>query len=194
MNDPNPSRPPGPGTACRRANGAPGDLALSQLPHFERLPPTGTPATMRFRWPEHLLRGDVIEGLRDPWAVVAHVTRSGPDVTIRVQEAGGSRTMASAPGSRASACAVTSASTRPPSRTSQTGSLPGGECGVREWSPRGLSRGTPSPVRRQSTPARPAGTAANTSSSWKRPTAPGPRSTPTGRAAGALGGRSWQRD
>jgi hypothetical protein len=49
---------------------------------------------MGFRWPEALLAGDVIEGLRDRWAVVAHVTRSGPEVTIRVQEAGGSRTMA----------------------------------------------------------------------------------------------------
>jgi len=67
-------------------------VALSQLSQFERAAPDGTPATMRFCWPEQLLRGDVIEGLRDPWAVVAHFTRSGPDVTIRVQEAGGSRT------------------------------------------------------------------------------------------------------
>jgi hypothetical protein len=94
MSDLNQATRPEPGTS--RAAGLtrlPVTVAFSQLPHFEGAAPDGTPATMRFRWPEELLTGDVIEGLRDRWAVVAHVTRSGPEVTIRVQEAGGSRTM-----------------------------------------------------------------------------------------------------
>jgi hypothetical protein len=95
MSDLNEAARPEPG-ASRAAGptGLPVTVALSQLPQFEQAAPDGTPATMRFRWPEALLTGDVIEGLRDRWAVVAHVTRSGPEVTVRVQEAGGSRTMA----------------------------------------------------------------------------------------------------
>jgi len=96
MSDLNEAAPPEPGTSPA-ANPAklPVTVALGQLPQFERSAPDGTLATMwAFRWPEQLMRGDVIEGQRDPWAVVAHVTRSGPDVTIQVQEAGGSRTTA----------------------------------------------------------------------------------------------------
>ena len=95
MNDLNPAARPEPGTAYAAGRTRlPVTIAFSQLSRFERAAPDGRPATMRFRWPDDLLAGDVIEGLRDPWAVVSHVTRSGPDVTIRVQEAGGSRTMA----------------------------------------------------------------------------------------------------
>jgi hypothetical protein len=95
MSDLDEAARPEPGTSpAAGPTGLPVTVALSQLPQFEQAAPDGTPATMRFRWPEQLLRGDVIEGQRDPWAVVAHVTRSGPDVTIRVQEAGGSRTTA----------------------------------------------------------------------------------------------------
>jgi len=88
-----PARPPGDPAATKETT-RPVIIAFSQLPHFERAAPDGRPATMMFHWPGDLLAGDVIEGLRDPWAVVAHVNRSGPDVTIRVGEAGGSRTMA----------------------------------------------------------------------------------------------------
>jgi hypothetical protein len=94
MDDLNQAARPEPGTS--RAAGLPRlpvTVAFSQLPHFERAGPDGTSATMRFRLPEELLAGDVIGGLRDRWAVVTHVTRSGPDVIIRVQEARGSRTM-----------------------------------------------------------------------------------------------------
>lgn len=95
MNDLNPAARPEPGTAYATGRTRlPVAIAFSHLPHFERAAPDGSPATMKFRRPDDLLAGDVIEGLRDPWAVVAHVTRSGPDVTVRVQEAGGSRTMA----------------------------------------------------------------------------------------------------
>jgi hypothetical protein len=95
MNDLNPAARPEPGTAYAAGRmRLPVAIAFSHLPHFERAALDGSPATMRFRRPDDLLAGDVIEGLRDPWAVVAHVTRSGPDVTVRVQEAGGSRTMA----------------------------------------------------------------------------------------------------
>jgi hypothetical protein len=95
MNDLNPAARPEPGTAYAAGRTRfPVTIAFSQLSHFERAAPDGRPAIMRFRWPDDLLAGDVIEGLRDPWAVVSHVTRSGPDVSIRVQEAGGSRTMA----------------------------------------------------------------------------------------------------
>jgi hypothetical protein len=95
MSDLNQAARPEPGTSRTAGpTGLPVTVALSQLPQFEQAAPDETPATMRFRWPEALLAGDVIEGLRDRWAVVAHVTRSGPEVTIRVQEAGGSRTMA----------------------------------------------------------------------------------------------------
>jgi hypothetical protein len=94
MSELNEAAPPEPGaTPAVGSAKLPVTVALSQLPQFERSAPDGKPITMwAFRWPEQLLRGDVIEGLRDPWAVVAQVTRSGPDVTIRVQEAGGSRT------------------------------------------------------------------------------------------------------
>jgi hypothetical protein len=89
MSNLNESARPGPGTSpVPGPTSLPVTVALGQLPEFK------PPATMRFRWAEQLLRGDVIEGLRDRWAVVARVTRSGPDVTIRVQEAGGSRTAA----------------------------------------------------------------------------------------------------
>ncbi|HEX6988462.1 MAG TPA: hypothetical protein VF282_03265, partial [Bacillota bacterium] len=96
MSDLNEAAPPESGTSPAAGPAKlPVTVALSQLPQFERAAPDGKPiTTWAFRWPEQLLRGDVIEGLRDPWAVVAHVTRSGPDVTIQVQEAGGSRTTA----------------------------------------------------------------------------------------------------
>jgi len=93
MSERNEAAPPEPGTTPVVGPAKlPVTVALGQLLQFERAAPDGTPATMRFCWPGQLLRGDVIEGTRDPWAVVAHVTRSGPGVTIRVQEAGGSRT------------------------------------------------------------------------------------------------------
>ena len=94
-NNPGPAARPEPGTvdAAGRTR-LPVTIPFSLLPRFERAAPDGRPATVRLRWPGELLAGDVIEGLRDLWAVVAHVTRSGPEVTIRVQEAGGSRTMA----------------------------------------------------------------------------------------------------
>jgi hypothetical protein len=95
MNDLNPAARPEPGTAYAAGRTRlPVTIAFSQLTQFERAAPDERPATMRFRWPDDLLAGDVIEGLRDQWAVVAHVTRSGPDVTVQVQEAGGSRIMA----------------------------------------------------------------------------------------------------
>ncbi|MGH3123291.1 MAG: hypothetical protein ACRDOI_29575 [Trebonia sp.] len=84
-----------PGTSrAAGLTGLPVTVAFSQLPHFERAAPDGTLAPVGFRWPGELLAGDVIEGLRDRWAVVAQVTRSGTEVTVRLQEAGGSRTMA----------------------------------------------------------------------------------------------------
>ena len=150
---------------------------------------------MRFRWPDDLLAGDVTEGLRDPWAVVAHLTRSGPDVTVQVQEAGGSRTMAL--GARKPNFSVRRDLRVDPSTIPD---IPDGFpprwgvwrngpllSGTLAWHPRARRGG-------QSTPARPAATAANTSSSWKRPTAPGPRSTPTSRAGEAPGEPSWQQD
>ncbi len=71
----------------------PATIALSQLRDLERTAPDGTPATVKFRRGQQLQPGDVISGQRDPWAVVTHITWSGPEVAIRVQEAGGSRTM-----------------------------------------------------------------------------------------------------
>jgi hypothetical protein len=95
MNDPNPAAGPAPGTVYTAGRtGLPVTVPFSLLSHFERAAPDGQPATVSLRWPGELLAGDVIEGLRDLWAVVAHVACSGPEVTIRVQEAGGSRTMA----------------------------------------------------------------------------------------------------
>ena len=96
MNDLNPAARPEPGTAyaAGRETRLPATIAFSQLPDFERTAPDGTPATVKFRRPGDLQPGDVISGQRDPWAVVTHVTWSGPEVAIRVQEAGGSRTMA----------------------------------------------------------------------------------------------------
>lgn len=95
MSDLNESVRPEPGTSPVPGQASlPVTVALGQLPQFGLAAPGGPRSAMRFRWAEQLLRGDVIEGLRDRWAVVAHVTRSGPDVTIRVQEAGGSRTTA----------------------------------------------------------------------------------------------------
>jgi hypothetical protein len=89
MSNLNESARPEPGTSY-----VPGPTSLPVTVAFGQLPPFGPPATMRWRWAEQLLRGDVIEGLRDRWAVVAHVIRTGPDVILRVQEARGSRTAA----------------------------------------------------------------------------------------------------
>lgn len=73
----------------------PATIAFRDLRDFERAAPDGTPAAVKFRRGPHLRPGDVISGQRDPWAAVTHVTVSGPEVAIRVQEAGGSRTMTS---------------------------------------------------------------------------------------------------
>ena len=73
----------------------PAVIAFSQLRDFERIAPDGNPAIAKFRRWQQLQPGQVIAGQRDPWAVVTHVTWSGPEVVIRVQEAGGSRTITS---------------------------------------------------------------------------------------------------
>ena len=73
----------------------PATIGFTHLQDFERTAPDGTPATVKFRRGQQLQPGDVISGQRDPWAVVTHITWSGPQVAIRVQEAGGSRTMTS---------------------------------------------------------------------------------------------------
>jgi hypothetical protein len=94
MNDLDHAARPGPGTSrAARLTRLPVTVTFSQFAHSERTAPGGTSAPVRFRLPEKLLPGDVTSGQRDRWAVVTHVARSGPEVTIQVQEAGGSRTM-----------------------------------------------------------------------------------------------------
>jgi hypothetical protein len=73
----------------------PATVAFSQFQPLERAAPDRTAHFARFRRPGELVPGDVVfSSLRDTWAVVTHATSSGPDATIRVQEAGGSRTIA----------------------------------------------------------------------------------------------------
>jgi hypothetical protein len=94
MNDLNQTARPAPGTSfAADLTRLPVTVALSQLRRFELTAPDGTPATVRFRRPQQLQPGDVTRGQRDRWAVVTHVTLAGLEVAIRVQEAGGSRTI-----------------------------------------------------------------------------------------------------
>lgn len=87
--------PGGPHSAHSRATAPrlPVTVAFSQLRRFERTAPDGAPPVCRPRSPQQLQPGDVFGGQRDRWAVVARVTCSGPGVALRVQEAGGSRTI-----------------------------------------------------------------------------------------------------
>lgn len=96
MNDRDEAARPAPGTVgAARPVRLPVTIAFSEFRQLERAAPDRTPHAARFRPPGELLRGDVVfSGLRDMWAVVSHVTRSGSQVTVRVQEAVGSRTIA----------------------------------------------------------------------------------------------------